>query len=155
MKRRLLPLKPVNNYDAKKIERINTTRNFTNFTNSNNSNRKTSIKAIIMVLICTILTSLGQIFFKLASKNLDSIYHILTNPFLIAGFLVYGLGSILLIFALKNGELSVLYPFVALSFVWVSLLSIVLFGEHVALINWAGIIIILLGVSLLGYGSSR
>jgi uncharacterized membrane protein len=118
-------------------------------------NREIKYKPILLVIFCTIFTSAGQIFFKLASQNLNSLNDIFTNYFLILGFISYGLGSVLMIIALKYGDLSLVYPFVALSFVWVTLLSIILFEEMVYLINWFGIIAIIVGVSLIGYGSSK
>jgi undecaprenyl phosphate-alpha-L-ara4N flippase subunit ArnE len=71
------------------------------------------------------------------------------------GVISYAIGAILLIIALKYGDLSLIYPFVALSFIWVALLSIVIFHERISLINWLGIFIIIIGVSLIGYGSKK
>ena len=118
-------------------------------------NTDSNLKPIMIVIVCTILTSLGQILFKYATKNLNDFYSIITNIPLIAGFVSYALGAILLIIALKYGDLSMIYPFVALSFVWVTLLSIWLFSEHVSLANWIGIAAILIGVSAIGFGSKK
>jgi multidrug transporter EmrE-like cation transporter len=112
-------------------------------------------KPIIFVIICTLLTSSGQILWKTAARNIGDISSILMNIPLWAGFVCYGLGSILLIIALKYGELSVVYPFIALSFVWVTLASIKIFSEPVSLANWLGIVSIIIGVSLIGYGSTK
>jgi len=114
-----------------------------------------SFKPIMLVILCTLFTSSGQILWKLGSKNLNSFINIITNVPLIAGFVCYGLGAILLIIALKYGELSLIYPFVALSFIWVNIASIFLFGEFISLLNWMGIVAIMLGVSLIGYGGSK
>src|SRR3989339_322802 len=86
-----------------------------------------------------------------------NIFHIqiLINIPLWIGFICYGLGSLLMILALKYGDLSLVYPFIALSFVWVNILSIIFFSEHVKILNWLGITAIIIGVSLIGYGSSR
>lgn len=115
----------------------------------------TDKKAIMLVITCTILTSIGQILFKYSTARMDSFYAIITNIPLILGLIIYLMASVLLIVALRSGHLSVLYPFVALSFVWVTLLSIFLFNEHVATHNWLGIIAIIIGVSLIGMGSSK
>jgi len=118
-------------------------------------NPQTESKAITLVIICTILTSIGQILFKYSTGRLGSFMEIITNVPLIAGFIFYGLASILLIMALRSGHLSVLYPFVALSFIWVTVLSIFLFNERVLMHNWLGIAAIMIGVSLIGFGSSK
>lgn len=110
---------------------------------------------IFLVIICTLFTSSGQIFWKYASTNLDNFVSVITNIPLILGFVFYGLGAILLIIALKYGELSIIYPFIALSFVWVNIASLFLFGEFISVFNWLGIISIIAGVSLIGYGGSK
>lgn len=114
-----------------------------------------SLKPILLVVLCTLFTSSGQILWKFASKNLNNFTSIITNVPLILGFVCYGLGAILLIIALKYGDLSLVYPFVALSFIWVNIASMLLFGELISIINWIGIIAIMLGVSLIGYGGSK
>ena len=123
--------------------------------NTPKNSTKRVIKPILLVILCTLFTSTGQIFWKFSSNNLDSFISIITNVPLIVGFIIYGLGAILLIISLKYGELSIVYPFIALSFVWVSIASIILFDDTVSIINWAGIASIILGVSLIGYGGSR
>jgi multidrug transporter EmrE-like cation transporter len=115
----------------------------------------TPMGIIALVIVCTLLTSTGQIFLKLSSGSLVSFVSIFSNYYLWIGMAFYGLGALLLIIALKHGELSVLYPFIALSFVWVTILSIVLFHEHVSFHNWLGIASILAGVSCIGYGSGK
>jgi hypothetical protein len=44
------------------------------------------------------------------------------NPFVLAGYALYGSSMILLTIALKEAELSFLYPFIAITFVWVTIL---------------------------------
>lgn len=113
------------------------------------------IKPIILVILCTLFTSTGQILFKQSASHLDSFFEIITNIPLYAGFFFYALGAVLMIISLKYGDLSLVYPFIALSFVWVNIASIALFQELITMINWIGIFAIILGVSLIGYGSSR
>jgi len=61
--------------------------------------------------------------------------------------------TVLFIPALRGGELSVLYPLVALVYVWVSLLSVRFLGEKMNPMKWLGIALILLGVTLIGLGA--
>ncbi|MGV8150725.1 MAG: EamA family transporter [Candidatus Woesearchaeota archaeon] len=112
-------------------------------------------KAILLVITCTLFTSIGQILMKMGAAKTGSFFDVITNVPLILGFLSYGIGAVLLIISLKYGELSLVYPFIALSFIWVSILSIYLFNEHVSVWNWLGLTAILIGVSLIGYGSSK
>jgi multidrug transporter EmrE-like cation transporter len=122
---------------------------------NNNVDYKNNKLAIILVIICTIFTSVGQILMKLGTAKTGSILEIITNVPLILGFVSYGIGAVLLIISLKYGELSLVYPFIALSFIWVSIASIYLFNEHVSIFNWLGLTAILIGVSMIGYGSGK
>ena len=61
---------------------------------------------------------------------------------------MYGLSAILFIFALKYGKLSVLYPVIATSYVWVALLSSKVLAEPLSIPKWGGITLILFGIAL-------
>lgn len=110
--------------------------------------------AILLMVLCTIFTSTGQILWKLGFGWADfsvSLFSILNAPF-IGGFISYGVGAVLMLTAFKKGELSVLYPIVATSYVWVTLASSLLFYEVVSPLKWVGIGIIVISVSALGIG---
>jgi len=53
-----------------------------------------------------------------------------TNLPLLSGLVLYGLSTVLLVLALKDGELSLLYPVIALTYVWVTVLSLVLLHDR-------------------------
>ncbi|MBD3249563.1 EamA family transporter [Candidatus Woesearchaeota archaeon] len=110
--------------------------------------------AIGLVLICTLFTSSAQVFFKFGAEILEfDILKIITNYYLIGGLMLYALGAVLLITALKGGELSVLYPIISTSYIWVALLSSYFFGDSLNMFKWAGIFLIVFGVSFVGFGS--
>ena len=110
--------------------------------------------AIGLVVLATLIGAFGPILLKKASeKKLSSIKSLVNNHHLFAGVLIYALGTLFFIPALKGGELSVLYPFVALSYIWVSLLSVKFLGEKMNPRKWFGIALIIAGVSLIGIGS--
>ena len=116
---------------------------------------KTKKEAIALVLFCTFLTAAGQIFLKIGSGNLSfNILNLLGNFPLITGLVLYALGAVILVIALKHGELSVLYPIIAMSFVWVSFLSIIFLNEIMNIWKWAGVITIILGICFIGKGGS-
>ncbi|MEK6964139.1 MAG: hypothetical protein AABX70_06950 [Nanoarchaeota archaeon] len=118
--------------------------------------KRTETFAIFITLVCTLLTALGQLLLKWGSAKLEfSFWALITNYYLIGGCIVYGVGAVLLIVALKYGELSTLYPLVALGFVWVMSLSIYFLHEQVSLLNWAGVACILVGVSSMGWGANH
>ena len=114
----------------------------------------TSIFAIIIIIIGTLIGTVGAIFLKKAAKGFSlSIKGIFKNKYLIRGVFIYGFSSIIFIPALKFGELSVLYPFVSLSYVWITLASKIFLREKINRYKYAGIVFIIIGVSLIGLGS--
>jgi multidrug transporter EmrE-like cation transporter len=80
---------------------------------------------------------------------------LLTNVPLIIGYVLYGVNTLLLVLALREGELSMLYPIIALTYVWVTLLSYTLLNEHPNIMKNTGIAIIVLGVTVLGRGGRK
>lgn len=78
---------------------------------------------------------------------------VITNVPLLAGYGLYGVNTILLVLALRQGHLSVLYPIIALTYVWVTILSPMFFDDHLNPYKVAGVALIVLGVSLIGMGS--
>jgi uncharacterized membrane protein len=110
--------------------------------------------AIGLVILATLVGAFGPILLKKASaKKLSKLSSLVKNYHLMGGVGLYAIGTILFIPALKGGDLSILYPFVALTYVWVSLLSVKFLGENMNLTKWMGIGLIILGVSLIGLGN--
>jgi drug/metabolite transporter (DMT)-like permease len=66
---------------------------------------------------------------------------------LVAVFMVL-IAALAWILALSKSELSYIYPVAALSYVFVALLSFLIFHEDVTLLRWLGIAVICLGVFL-------
>jgi len=117
---------------------------------------KTKLWAMGMVLGCTLLTSTAQLFYKFGADEISfNILSIITNVNLIMGILLYIVGGTILIISLRGGELSVLYPILATSYIWVSFLSIYFLSESMNLFKWLGIFTIMAGIILIGFGSSR
>jgi drug/metabolite transporter (DMT)-like permease len=108
----------------------------------------------MLTIICTIFTSAGQVLWKMGLVNFTNFWSLVNIPFLL-GFVTYGLGALFMLLAFKYGELSLVYPLVSASYVWVLLLSWYLFGDILNLWKWLGVITIVLSVSILGYGSSK
>ena len=110
--------------------------------------------AVFTVLATTLLTSSAQILWKKGSAALAfNVSSIITNYYLIAGLLLYIVGGALLIISFRGGEVSVLYPIFATSYIWVSLLSIKFLGEVMNFFKWIGIISIIIGIAFIGFGS--
>lgn len=107
-----------------------------------------------MVFCCTLLGATAQLLLKTGANQLvhPNVLAMVTNLTLLSGLSLYGVSTVLLVLALRDGELSLLYPVIALTYVWVTLLSLIVFHDRVNPIKLAGIAIIVVGVAVLGRG---
>lgn len=114
----------------------------------------TKLWAALLVLFTTFLTSSAQLLYKFGSESLAfDIWSIVTNYYLILGILIYAVGGILIILSFRGGEVSALYPILATSYIWVSLMSIIFLGETMNAFKWIGVAAIISGIISIGYGS--
>ena len=110
---------------------------------------------IFLVVICSFLGTAAQILFKLSSNasvtQSHTIIDTILNPVLIGGFISYGLSFIILTIALQKDDLSTLYPFIGLTFVWVSIVSPLFFPtDSYSILRFIGIAAIVAGVGFIG-----
>ncbi len=112
--------------------------------------------AILIVVFCTVFTSAGSLFLKLGMNRFVFRWPDLLNAYpVVIGLFFYFLGFILLTIAFRYGELSVLFPFVSLSFVWVAILAFFFLGELMRVLEIVGLASIVCGVVLIGISSKK
>src|SRR5580698_10592623 len=129
---------------------------------------KRSNKSIYMVLGCTVFAAAAQVLMKFGANHampqmiladpstwMPFALALLGNYMLLLGYCVQSGNALLLILALRDGELSMLYPIIALTYVWVNLLSMYFFNEHMNIWKALGIALVIGGVALLGRASAR
>jgi drug/metabolite transporter (DMT)-like permease len=115
-------------------------------------------QAALIVACCTLLIAVAQILIKIGANRLshagllETMIGIFTIPPLFAGYCLYGVFTVLFVYALRHGEVSVLYPIIALGYVWVAILSAVIFHETMNPLKVVAIAIIVAGVAVLGWG---
>ncbi len=106
-------------------------------------------KYILIAAGCAVFGALGQLFFKLGAETVSlDIFSWIFNFWVITGLIFYGIATIVFIMTLKKAELSLLYPVIATSYIWVGLFSVFIIGETVSLVNWLGFALIIGGVTL-------
>jgi drug/metabolite transporter (DMT)-like permease len=114
---------------------------------------KTPVSSMMLVVVASFIGSFGAVFLKLGSGQLrDSLRKIL-NVRLAAGVALYLISSCFFIMAIRDGELTVLYPLVSMSYVWTLLWSRIFFKEPFTRHKFVGIFLILAGVSFIGIGN--
>jgi len=108
------------------------------------------------VCFCTLLGAAAQILMKVGMTHFKmEPVALLTNFPLIAGYALYGMFTLLLVIALREGELSMLYPIISLGYVWVTGLSYFFFNDRLNLPKTIGIVSIMAGVAVLGQGGKK
>ena len=113
-------------------------------------------KILLITAVAAFIGSIGQLEFKNGANNLQwDIKMLLTNYHLIIAVSVYALSTVLYVYALSKGSLSILYPIIATSYIWTMLFSKIFLKEQVGLWSWAGVFFILLGVALIATQAGR
>ncbi|HTC88032.1 MAG TPA: EamA family transporter [Bryobacteraceae bacterium] len=114
--------------------------------------------AIYIVLACTLLVAIGQYLIKLGANRLShagllaTAIGIITIPQLFAGYCLYALFTVMFVYALRHGELSILYPLIALGYVWTTITAVVALHESMNAYKIVGLLVIICGVAVLGWG---
>jgi undecaprenyl phosphate-alpha-L-ara4N flippase subunit ArnE len=109
---------------------------------------RTKLEAFIFILLSTVLISSAQILLKIGAVNLPTL-----NWELFVGFTFLIMATLFLVLGLKRGEVSVLYPILATSYIWVILLSVSFFDEQLGLLKIIGMASIVVGIMFVGFGS--
>jgi drug/metabolite transporter (DMT)-like permease len=112
--------------------------------------------AIFLMIICTTLTSSAQIFYKFGANKLSfNIVSIITNWQILVGLILYGFGGVLMIIAFRGGEVTVLFPIITSSYIWVTLGSSYFFQEIITFLRWIGIFLIIIGILIVVVGEKN
>jgi len=114
---------------------------------------------ILLGLATAALMSVGQMLFKKAAtvsafvdqSNIFLKYF--TNLWFLVALAVFGIATLVWVFALSKGELSILYPVTSVAYVIVPVLSVFVYGEKLTPIGIVGILVILAGITLVASSS--
>ncbi len=79
---------------------------------------------------------------------LQTLQTVFLNPYIVAGFFMYGLGAVLWLWVLAKMELSAAYPFVGLSFLLTMFLGMAVLGETLTAMRVAGTLFIICGCAM-------
>ncbi len=102
---------------------------------------------IILMIFSSVCVAVGQLFWKLSFGE--------GFLLLIPGFILYGIGAILMIIAYRFGSLSTLQPILSLSYVYAILMGNYVLEENIGVYKILGIIAISIGVFFLCAGERK
>lgn len=109
----------------------------------------------LLLLSAIVLAIIGQFSLKKGvvestlSPTASSIIKTIFSPVVLAGFIAYGLGSIIWLFVLQRLPLSVAYPALSLSYVIIVIVSFLFLGEPLTTNKIIGVALIVAGVTFL------
>jgi len=117
--------------------------------------------AYIFLFLSIVANSLGQILMKYGADRLSidklfawgTLREVVFNPYVIAGIFTYVFGMFAWLFTLSKLELSVAYPFLALTYVVVFFAAAILFKETILISKILGVALIIIGIVLVSSGS--
>ena len=101
---------------------------------------------VAQVLLKKGMAEVGKISLMEMAKQFVRI--IVTNPYVFVGLLIYVISTVIYLAALSRGELSILYPIIAVSYIIAAVLAVFFLNEKITLVRWVGIITIVVGVFL-------
>ena len=117
----------------------------------------------MLVFCCTLFGGVAQYLFKISTTHAvftlagggANWMAILTNYPLWIGLACYGVFTLLITLALRDGELSLLYPVISLTYIWVVFISVLVLPVPLTAWKIAGVSLICLGVAFLGMGGKK
>ena len=98
-------------------------------------------KGVVLMICSSVCVCVGQLFWKLSAD------HGLVP--MLAGFVLYGLGALLMIVAYRYGKLSVLQPILSLNYVLSLILAYLVLNEVIGLWKCLGIVAVIAGLILI------
>ncbi len=109
------------------------------------SEKKMQNLGIVLMLFCAMFLCFGQFIWKYYDGPIS----------LMMGFVIYGIGAMLMLSAYRFGRLSVLQPINSINYVFASIIGALFFNEAINGVRLLGIAIIIVGVILLAGGEEK
>lgn len=112
----------------------------------------TPVLSIVFFLVASLLGALGQFLYKSGAEEAgETVQGYLLNGRILGGVACYIGVMVLFVAAFKRGgELSVLYPIYATTFIWAALIALIAYGVPIKPVNVAGMLLLVGGMFLMG-----
>jgi len=110
-----------------------------------------------LVIVCIIGAGIGQVLLKIGISQVDSIksfhdffqsqtlFKIVTNPYVITALICYGILAILWLGAMSSFNISFLFPLLGLAYLVTALVAWLFLKETINTMHWVGIGLIICG----------
>jgi len=109
------------------------------------------IAGILIMVGVAVIGAVGQVFFKKAAPGFSISLELIKNvPFIIACTL-YAVTLVLAMIAYRKAEVSILYPVMSLSYIFLIILASMFLGEKITPWKVGGSLLIIGGVAMIGF----
>lgn len=112
----------------------------------------------VLILLNTLILVSGQFLWKFGMMNKENsfssvgeVIKLLLSPYILSGLTMYGFATVLWLFILTRVPLSVAYPLQSLAYVFAVFGAYFIFNESLSIMKIAGVLLIIIGVSLIGF----
>jgi drug/metabolite transporter (DMT)-like permease len=119
-------------------------------------------KNYLLILLTVAISVTGQTLLKVGMKNMGRVDSLAiekiiplivsmgTNVFVIAGLSLFVIGTFFWLIVLSRLDLSFVYPFGALQYIFIYAISYFFLGEHISAGRIAGVSVVLCGILIIG-----
>ena len=121
------------------------------------------MQIILAFAVAVIVGSIGTILIKIGTNKMpaigfsfQSLWQIATNIYIISGIILYVASFPAYSYILQKMNVSIAYPiFTSLSFATVILISTIFLKESLTIVQILGLLLVVGGISLIGFGAAR
>jgi drug/metabolite transporter (DMT)-like permease len=110
---------------------------------------------VLLNLLAAFLGAFGQYYYKKGGQILATGGKFLNLPTVIGILLFCGVMGLFVVGYKLGGKISVVYPFYATTFIWGALMGVVFEKEEFHLTSFAGLLLVVAGVSLMAWSLGR
>lgn len=116
------------------------------------------MQSLMLVLISCVLTAVGQVAFKYGMNSISLpaggniitvLFTVLFNPVILLGFVCFGTGAVVWLFALAKLDLSYAVPLSGLTYILILVAGTLLFKEPLTAAKIVGTALVAVGIGIM------
>ncbi|MBC7765376.1 MAG: EamA family transporter [Hyphomonadaceae bacterium] len=108
----------------------------------------------LLIVVTEVLLVAGQIFWKLGMKANPFNMSLILQPYILIGFGIYGIATVIWMFVLSKVDVSIAYPLNSMGYVFLLFAAWLVLGEEITVPKIVGIIVITIGIVILAMDAS-
>lgn len=110
------------------------------------------VEIVVLTLAAAFIASISQLLFKRGihgSMTMKSVIRSIFKPGVLIGLFGYFISLVIYLYALSKGELSLVYPIFASSFIFTTLLSALVLKEKITAYRAIGVALVFIGITII------